>query len=125
MARILIVDDESAIRKLLAHFLSREGYYVQTAGSGSEAMEICTAETFDLVLSDIVMPGMDGHSLARLLAVNYPSTRMAMMSAYDASCQQGCPYSPRRCKFLAKPFLPGEMLAFVRNTLVEPGQDGA
>jgi DNA-binding response OmpR family regulator len=121
MVRILIVDDEPAIRMLLAGLLSHEGYHVQTADSGSAAMEICVNQEFDLVITDIVMPGMDGHSLARWLAVKHPSTRIAVMSGFDPGCQGGCPYLPQRCKFLAKPFSPGEMLEFVRNTLVEPG----
>jgi CheY-like chemotaxis protein len=124
MARILIVDDEPTIRELLAQLFVREGHHVQTAGNGSEAMKICTAETFDLVLSDVVMPGMNGHTLARWLAANYPSTHMALMSAYDVGCQEGCVYSPR-CKFFPKPFSAGEVIDFVCEILGGSGPDGA
>jgi CheY-like chemotaxis protein len=94
MARILIVDDDEAIRKLLGDLLSLEGYYVQTAGSGSEAREICAAQPFDLVLADVTMPRMDGHSLARRLAVNHPSTQMALMSRMTRVAGRAAPTRP-------------------------------
>jgi DNA-binding NtrC family response regulator len=124
MARILIVDDEAGIRELLAQFLPQDGHSVQTAGSGFEAMWTCAAQPFDLVISDVVMPGMDGHHLARWLALNHPATQMALMTGYDVGCQEeGCPYSPR-CEFLAKPFSPGEAVEFVRKILVGSEPDG-
>ena len=119
MARILIVDDEPAIRSLLAAVLTREGFYVQTAGNGSQAMAICTAEPFDLVLSDVLMPGMDGHELAQWIATRYPSTPTALMSGYDIGCK-GCPRSPR-CKLITKPFRPGGVVSFVRAILKSSG----
>jgi DNA-binding NtrC family response regulator len=60
MARILIVDDEPAIRSSLTAILAPEGFHIQTAGDGAKAMAICSAEPFDLVLSDVPMPAMDG-----------------------------------------------------------------
>ena len=90
MARILIVDDEPAIRLLLARILSREGFDIQTAGDAIEAMAICATERFDLVLSDVGMPEMDGHKLAQWVAENYPATKTALMSGYDTGCR-GCP----------------------------------
>jgi DNA-binding NtrC family response regulator len=115
MARILIVDDEAAIRLLLTAILSREGFHIHTASDGAEAMTICSTEPFDLVLSDVMMPEMDGHKLAQWVAESYPSTKTALMSGYDTGCR-GCLYSPR-CKILAKPFEARAVVSFVRGIL--------
>ncbi|MCL4402440.1 MAG: response regulator [Acidobacteria bacterium] len=119
MPKILIVDDESLITTLLGRAFTAAGYEVRTAPNGPEAMRICKSESFDVVLSDIVMPTMDGHELARWVAANYTETRMVLMSGHDIGCE-GCPYSPR-CKMLAKPFLPKDAVAFVARTLGRAG----
>ena len=82
-------------------------------------MAICSAEPFDLVLSDVMMPDVDGHTLAQWVAKNYPSTRNALMPAYDKRCRC-CRYSPP-CKLLSKPFTPGGAIAFVRGVLEPSG----
>jgi DNA-binding NtrC family response regulator len=115
MARILIVDDEPAIRSFLRLILSREGFCIQTAADGAEAMALCSSEPFDLVLSDVVMPGIDGHALAQWIAVNYPTTQTALMSGCDIECR-GCAFSPR-CKIMAKPFTPKAAVLFVRDVM--------
>jgi len=57
------------------------------------------------------MPGMNGHELAQWVAMNRPKTQTALMTGYDATCQE-CPFSPR-CSILAKPFLPKDLVSFV------------
>ena len=113
--RILIVDDEQPIRRLLSLTFESAGYAVKTAGSGRDAMALCTESCFDLVLSDVVMPEVDGHELARWIATHYPETRTALISGLDLGCRK-CAYSPR-CKLIAKPFLPDQALAFVTEVL--------
>jgi two-component system cell cycle response regulator CpdR len=73
------------------------------------------SESFDLLLSDVMMPGMNGHELAQWVAMNHPKTQTALMTGYDATCQ-GCPFSPR-CSMLAKPFLPKDVVSFVARVL--------
>ena len=68
MPRILIVDDEASIRALLTTAFGVAGYEVRTAPDGPEAMALCETERFDAVLSDVVMPKMNGHELARWIA---------------------------------------------------------
>ncbi len=118
MPRILIVDDEAAIRSLLATAFERAGYDVRTAPDGPEAVALCDAEPFDAVLSDVVMPKMNGHDLARWIAARQPETRLVLMSGFDLGCQQ-CPYAPR-CQFLPKPFRLREALSLVGNALGQP-----
>ena len=72
MARILIVDDEAHIRTLLRRFLEREGHQCVVATSADEAWEHLGADSFELVLSDVNMPGTSGLELAPRIAEEYP-----------------------------------------------------
>jgi DNA-binding NtrC family response regulator len=118
MPRILIVDDEGSILTLLAAVFNSAGYEVRTAGDGREAVAICQGERFDAVLSDVVMPTMNGHELVRWVAKQYPSTRTLLMSGFDPGCE-GCPLAPR-CELLKKPFRPSEAVSFVDRVLNSP-----
>ena len=74
-ARILVVDDEESIRELLRLVLTGEGYSVFTANSGEEAIEYLEAQRFDLVITDLVMPGVNGVEVlraAKRIDPNYP-----------------------------------------------------
>src|SRR5689334_2638896 len=103
-ARILVVDDQPEVRGIVSFALARAGYVVAIASDALEAMAACERESFDLLLSDVVMPGINGHKLAQWVAKEYPTTLTALMTGYDQGCL-GCPYSPR-CKIIRKPFLP-------------------
>jgi CheY-like chemotaxis protein len=66
-ANILVVDDNGLSRKLMAEMLSADGYRVRSAASGAEALTLIAAEPPDLILLDIMMPGMDGFEVVRRL----------------------------------------------------------
>jgi DNA-binding NtrC family response regulator len=114
---ILIVDDEVPIRKLLSACFARAGFAVETAPNGAAAIALCQTNKFDVVVSDVMMPKMNGHQLAQWVAVNSPSTVTVLMSGYDAGCKQ-CAYSPR-CTLIAKPFLPQHMVEAVQSLLAQ------
>jgi CheY-like chemotaxis protein len=80
--RILVVEDEPASLKLLRYF-SHEGYEIEGAKDGVEALKLFAQSRFDLVLSDVKMPRLDGVSLARHLLSNVPVTPIFLMTAYD------------------------------------------
>ena len=113
--RILIVDDEPVIRDILSLAFKHAGYVVATAENCHDAITRCGEETFDIVLSDVVMPGMNGHDLVLWLAAHFPGTRTALMSGFDAGAD-GTNLPP--CPFIKKPFLPGEIVTFVQQVLV-------
>jgi DNA-binding NtrC family response regulator len=117
MPSILIVDDEGPIRTLLAMAFSGAGYSVRTAANATEALALCEREAPDAMLSDVMMPGMNGHELAQSIAQCYPETRTVLMSGFDLTCLH-CAYSPR-CALLHKPFRPSEAIRAVERALSE------
>ena len=118
MPTLLIVDDEPAIQSMLSAAFTRAGYQVKTAGGPSQAMELCGAQRFDAILSDVQMPGLDGHSLIRWVADKYPETRSVLMTGFDVHCGE-CPLTGR-CQLLRKPFLPSTAVTAVGHALREP-----
>ena len=116
---ILIVEDESAVRRMAARALAAQGYAVLEAENGAEALEILARgdRSVDLVLSDVVMPLVNGRELGERLAVERPGLRMLFMSGYtdDDILRRGLlrPGSP----FLQKPFMPGDLSRKVREVL--------
>jgi DNA-binding response OmpR family regulator len=79
MARILVIDDEHSIRVLLAAALSRESHSVVTAADGDEGIEKFRSETFDLVITDIRMPGLTGLEVIGVLRGLQPAIRIIIM----------------------------------------------
>lgn len=83
-AKILVVDDEPAIRKLLKRFLEGAGYSCMTAETVAAAKEILAAHTFDLLLSDLKMPGESGLDLVRHAKKHYPQMGRIMITGYGS-----------------------------------------
>ncbi len=115
MHRIMIVDDEPQVRLLLSRIFARAGYDVTVAATAFEAMASCENKTFNAVLSDVDMPGMNGHELARWIASNHPKTLCVLMSAFGNDCEE-CPFVSR-CILLRKPFDPKHGVALITDML--------
>ena len=84
MIRILLAEDEEAMRTYLARALENAGYEVVAVGSGTEALPLLKASRFDLLLSDIVMPEMDGIELAQHCAEVSPATKVIFITGFAA-----------------------------------------
>lgn len=80
--RLLIVDDETEICEMLSRHFRYLGYQVETAAHGQEAMEKLGAYSIQVVISDIVMPKMDGVELLRMVRQQYPMVHMIMITGY-------------------------------------------
>lgn len=80
--RILVVDDEKNIQDMLSRHFRLLGYEVLAAGNGKEALDIMAEERFDVVISDIKMPVMDGVQLIREIRQQYPMTHCIMITGY-------------------------------------------
>jgi CheY-like chemotaxis protein len=81
-ARILIADDDLGIRKSLAELLAGEGCAVETAADGVEALEKVERDDFDVLISDVVMPRMDGYELFTAVRERRPTLPVLMMTAF-------------------------------------------
>jgi len=80
--RILVVDDEAAFKELICYSL-RDDYEMHGAGNAAEALRVLSLERFDLVLSDVSMPGMNGPELLAKVKEMYPGTKIALMTAWS------------------------------------------
>lgn len=79
---ILVVDDEEALRTVLSSELASEGYAVDTASDGDEAISIIQDKPFDLVLLDIKMPRVDGFEVLKFIKKNTPAVKVIMLTAF-------------------------------------------
>lgn len=84
MLKILIAEDDRELRRLFAHVLIKNGYTVKEVGDGKQALDAIDAEYFDLIISDIMMPVMDGYEFVRRLREAGNTTPVLMITAKDA-----------------------------------------
>jgi signal transduction histidine kinase/CheY-like chemotaxis protein len=122
-ARVLLVEDEPAVRSVTRRILERAGHRVLAAPNAELALELAAAQTepFDLLITDVVMLGMDGPSLAQHLRAERPGLRTLFISGY--SHDHVMPGDvPRQIGFLAKPFTHDQLLAKVTELLAEPAE---
>ena len=118
-ARVLIVDDERHNRQLLEVMLTPEGFLLQTAASGEEALSMVAEQAPDLILLDIMMPGMDGYEVTSTIKGN-PATKnipVIMITALDDRNARMLGLNAGAEDFLTKPVDRAELSARVRNLL--------
>ncbi len=115
--RCLVVDDEAMLRRVLSRVLTSAGYEVAEAGSGLEALDRLGRRPFDLVISDIHMPGMDGIQLLAQVRALYPEIGVVMITAVtDVQTAVAC-LNQGALDYVGKPFQVDEVLARVRQAL--------
>jgi len=103
MIRILLAEDEDAMRTYLARALENAGYEVVAVDRGTAALPLLAAGGFDLLLSDIVMPEMDGIELAQRCAEISPATKVMFITGFAAVTLKASREAPQ-AKVLSKPF---------------------
>lgn len=121
-ARILVVDDEPSITEFVSYNLKKEGYEVAVADTGDEALRLAAADPFDLVVLDVMLPGMDGYEVCRRLREN-SRVPVLFLSARDTELDKVVGLEIGGDDYLAKPFGVRELSARVKALLrrIQPG----
>ncbi len=103
MPRILLAEDDDSLRAFLSRALERAGYQVRACPDGEEALIALADGPYDLLLTDIVMPGVDGIEVAREAAVRQPDLRIMFITGFAAVALTAGDRAPKGAKVLAKP----------------------
>jgi DNA-binding NtrC family response regulator len=109
---ILVVDDEAEVRALVREILTMHGYNVIDTGDPMEARRIAEAQPIHLLLTDVVMPMMNGIELAKRIETTSPTTKIVLMSGYSTAAVKG---SGR--PLIAKPFKAGDLVNTIKQML--------
>jgi CheY-like chemotaxis protein len=115
MAKILVVDDDSLSRQNISRFLSEDGHSIEQAGDGSEALELLKNGHFDLVLSDILMPKVNGYAVIEFVHSTFPDTSVLLMTAYGGMR----PVWSQGVEIVMKPINLDELSAAIRRLLAK------
>lgn len=116
-ARILIVDDETSMREFLSILLEREGYDPVAADCAERALQLIADQTFDLVISDVNMPGLDGIGLLERIKAGSPDTVVMMITAFSTTEQAVEAMKHGAYNYIAKPFKVDEIKLLIRNAV--------
>jgi two-component system, cell cycle response regulator CpdR len=117
MAHILLAEDDESLRKFLAAALIRAGHAVADFGDGGDAYECLKGFSFDLLLTDIVMPGMDGIELAKRAAELNDGLKIMFITGFAAVALHPSSNAPKQAKVLSKPFHLREIVAEVERMI--------
>ncbi|MGE5537472.1 MAG: response regulator [Gemmatimonas sp.] len=121
MARILVADDDRAVAEFVRRALAHHGHEVVVVEDGLQALHALeTNDAFELLLTDIVMPGMDGIALALKVAKDYPGLRVLLMSGYAAERQRAHNLDVLIQRVIPKPFTLQELIRVVDESLAAP-----
>jgi two-component system phosphate regulon response regulator PhoB len=116
-ADVLVVEDEPDIRSLIAHHLEREGFRCRTAASGVDALAAVRAAKPDLVVLDLMLPGMDGLEVCRRLRADTTALPIIMLTAKADEVDRVVGLELGADDYVVKPFSPKELVARVRAVL--------
>ncbi|MFL0801082.1 MAG: PAS domain S-box protein [Agarilytica sp.] len=114
---ILLVDDELALLSVSEQILVQQGYDVKTAENGEQALSILASEHVDMMISDVIMPNMDGYELASIVSEKYPTIKILLASGYTKNRQLNEKYEQMNFPLLRKPYNPADLLQQIRTLI--------
>ncbi len=117
MLKILIAEDDRELRRLFAHVLIKNGYTVKEVTNGKEALDAIDGDYYDLIISDIMMPVMDGYQLVRMLRDAGNNTPVMMITAKDAFDDMRLGFLSGSDDYMIKPVNVNEMVLRVQALL--------
>lgn len=124
--RVLLIEDEESIRKFVSINLEKNSFQVFEAGSGEEGIEVVRSKDIDIVVLDIMLPGIDGFEVAKILRKEYPNLGILMLTAksQDVDKIMGLEYGTD--DYMTKPFNPTELVLRVKSIVrrLDPPQRG-
>jgi len=115
--RILVVDDEDIVRTSCSRTLSPEGYEVKLAKNGSEGLKMAREDKFDLVLTDLKMPDMDGIEVLRIIKEQWPETEVIIVTGYQTVDTAVKAIKLGAYDYIEKPFTPDALISAVTEAL--------
>lgn len=122
MARILVAEDERALREFVSRALHQNGHTVTSVEDGNQALSALARDEFDLLLTDIVMPGMDGIALALKVSRDRPELPVLLMSGFAAERQRAHNLNTLTHDIVAKPFTLRQIVDAVDKVLTARGK---
>lgn len=122
MTKILVVDDESKIREMIRKYAEYEGFSVNEACDGLEAVDKAAASSYDLIVMDIMMPNLDGFSACREIRKNQPEIPVIMLSALGEEYDKIHGFDLGVDDYVVKPFSPKELMMRIHAILKRTSQ---
>lgn len=117
---VLVVDDDPVVRKYMSVVLQKAGYEVVTAENGEEALDVLAEHAVDTVVSDVIMPKMNGMEMYRALKKGWPELNVIFVSGYSADILNSEDLEKGNLRFLQKPVMKETLLRMVRDVLDGP-----
>ena len=121
MAKILVVDDDQGMRELLEIMLTEEGYRVSTSADAGKALARCRKETFDLIITDLKMPKMDGIAFLREVKDLSPETMVILITAYASGETAVTAMNEGAYDYIEKDFAIEDLKKIIRDALTKKG----
>jgi DNA-binding response OmpR family regulator len=125
MAHVLIAEDEAPVREFVSRALQHAGHTVTAAEDGLDALDALSFGSFDMLLTDIVMPGLDGIALALKVGSSHPELPILMMSGYAVERQRAHNLEALVHRIIPKPFSLKDIVAAVDETLTTSRRNAA
>ena len=122
MYKILVVDDEFRIRQMIRKYAEFEGYEVDEAVDGMQAIQVCRKDNFDLIIMDVMMPELDGFSACREIKKFKPDTPIIMLSARGEEYDKIHGFELGSDDYVVKPFESKEIVARINAVLRRTGK---
>ena len=120
VAKVLVAEDNPAVREFIVRSLTSVGHTVVAATDGQHALDLLTHEKFNVLVTDIVMPNVDGIALAMKATRLFPDLRIIMISGYAQERMRAHNLDALVHRILAKPFSLEEICEAVKNALALP-----
>ncbi|MEN3308353.1 MAG: two-component system, OmpR family, response regulator [Micromonosporaceae bacterium] len=125
MGRVLVVEDDERIGRLVTRALEQDGYTTERTATGPEGLAAALARDFDMVILDLMLPGMSGDEVLERLVGERPEQRVLVLSAVPEIGTRVAVLEAGAADFLGKPFAVAELLARVRARLRSPAPDAS